>query len=120
MQLAHAFIVYQLLSVRIKRDLLLVKDTSAKLEAREVKIRAKERDFVATTGVRNEDKADKKIRKQRARTYPSIVKLYDGIVQSLETMRDLESVEQDGDLASKVEARIAMARASRCVMRTRV
>ncbi|KAM0790647.1 hypothetical protein ACM66B_004507 [Microbotryomycetes sp. NB124-2] len=115
LQLARAFIAYQLLAVRIKRDLLLVQDTAAKLDARELKIRETDREYVAKTGRRDEDKADRKIRKQRARMYPSIVKLYDSVIQSLEQMRDLEAVEQDGELATKVEARIASARASRCM-----
>lgn len=113
LQLAHSYIVYQLLSVRTKRDLLLIEDTSSKLESREAKIREKEREYIIKTGSRDEDKAEKKVRKHRARVYPSLVKIYDGIVQSLEQMRDLEAVEQDGDLAAKVEARIAFVRASR-------
>ncbi|KAK4052428.1 signal recognition particle subunit srp68 [Microbotryomycetes sp. JL201] len=115
LELARAVVIYQLLAVRIKRDLLLVQDTAAKLDAREAKIRDVEREYVAKTGRRDEEKADRKIRKQRARMYPSIVKLYDNVIQSLEQMRDLEAVEQDGDLATKVEARIAAVRASRCM-----
>lgn len=113
LQLAHSYIVYQLLSVRTKRDLLLIEDTSSKLESREAKIREKEREYIIKTGSRDEDEAEKKVRKHRARVYPSLVKIYDGIVQSLEQMRDLEAVEQDGDLAAKVEARIAFVRAAR-------
>lgn len=113
LQLAHACIVYHLLSVRTKRDLLLIADTSSKLATREERIRTKDREYVARTGERNEGLADKKLRKQRARVYPSLVKIYDGIVLSLEQMRDLEPVEQDGDLATLVEARNAAVLASR-------
>lgn len=120
LQLAHACIVYHLLAVRTKRDLLLIADTSSKLSAREERIRNKDREYVARTGQRNEGLADKKIRRQCARVYPSLVKVYDGIVLSLEQMRDLEPVEQDGDLATLVEARNAAVLASRWVAESRL
>ncbi|KAI5474494.1 signal recognition particle subunit SRP68, partial [Pseudohyphozyma bogoriensis] len=115
LQQAHAYIVYQLLSIRTKRDLLLIDDTQSKLASRETKIRAKEADFVSETGAKDPKVAETKIKKQRARVYPGLVKVYDGIVLNLEQMRDLEAVEQDGDLAATVEARIAFVKASRAL-----
>lgn len=59
--------------------------------------------------------ADGKIRRLRAKAYPGLVKVFDTILLSLEAMRDKEVVEQDDELASTVEARIAFVRAQRCV-----
>lgn len=115
LQLAHSYIVYQLLAVRVKRDLLLIHDTESKLAAREAKILETEQNFVLKTGAKDPKKAEAKIRKQRARVFPGLVKVYDGIVQSLEQMRDLDVVEQDGELGVTVEARIAFVRALRFV-----
>ena len=56
-----------------------------------------------------------KIRKQHARVFPGLVKIYDGILQSLEQMRELDVVEQDGELGVSVDARVAFVKASRCV-----
>ncbi|KAK4056954.1 signal recognition particle subunit srp68 [Microbotryomycetes sp. JL221] len=119
LQMVRSYIVYQLLAVRIKRDLLLVQDTALKLSSREAKIKDKELEYITKTGHRNERKAEQKIKRQRSRLYPSIVKLYDNVVQSLEQMRDLEAVEQDDELALKVEARIDFALASRCTFLAR-
>ncbi|KAK4704893.1 signal recognition particle subunit SRP68, partial [Phenoliferia sp. Uapishka_3] len=113
LQLAHSYIVYQLLAIRIKRDLLLLGDTESKLKAREAKIADRERDFVATNGTKDPNKADVKVRKQRARVYPGLVKIYDGVLQSLEQMRELDVVEEDGELGVAVEARIAFIKALR-------
>ncbi|SCV71437.1 BQ2448_3025 [Microbotryum intermedium] len=119
LQLAHSYIVYQLLSVRTQRDLLLIKESSLKLATHEAKMHRKERDFIERTGGRNVHKADQKIRKRRTKVYPSLVKIYDGIIYSLEQVRDLEDVERDGQLATKVEAQIAFVRASRCLYLSR-
>ncbi|KAL8293159.1 hypothetical protein RQP46_000853 [Phenoliferia psychrophenolica] len=119
LQLAHSYIVYQLLAIRIKRDLLLIDSTTSKLASREAKIVDRERAFVAATGAKDPKKADAKVRKQHARVYPGIVKIYDGILQSLEQMRELDVVEQDGELGGAVEARIAFVKASRSMYLSR-
>ena len=120
LQLAHSYIGYQLLAIRIKRDLLLVQSTEAKLAAREAKIGEREKAFVAATGTKDPKKAEYKIRKQHARVFPGLVKIYDGILQSSEQMRELDVVEQDSELGVAVEARIAFVKATRCVVPRRI
>ncbi|KDE09580.1 hypothetical protein MVLG_00475 [Microbotryum lychnidis-dioicae p1A1 Lamole] len=119
LQLAHSYIVYQLLSVRTLRDVLLIKESSSKLAARETKMHRKEQDFIERTNGRNVHKANQKICKRRKKVYPSLIKIYNGIIYSLEQVRDLEDVERDGQLATKVEAQIAFVRASRCLYLSR-
>ena len=115
LQLAHSYLIYQHLSIRTKRNLLIIEYSKAKLAAREVKIAEAEADYLAKTGSKDPKAAANKVRKHRAKVYPSLVKLYENIIQSLEQMRDLEVVEQDGELAATVEARIAFVRAWRYV-----
>lgn len=114
--LFHTYVQYHLLSIRIKRDLLVVSSASSKLAAREAKIRHVEQTYIARTETRNPAVADGKIRRLRAKAYPGLVKVFDTILLSLEAMRDMEVVEQDDELASTVEARIAFVRAQRCVL----
>ncbi|BGO93770.1 hypothetical protein NBRC10512_004559 [Rhodotorula toruloides] len=117
--LFHTYVQYHLLSIRIKRDLLVVSSASSKLAAREAKIRHVEQTYVARTETRNPAVADGKIRRLRAKAYPGLVKVFDTILLSLEAMRDKEVVEQDDELASTVEARIAFVRAQRCMYLSR-
>ncbi|KAM0753415.1 hypothetical protein T439DRAFT_322324 [Meredithblackwellia eburnea MCA 4105] len=112
---AHSYILYQLLSVRTKRDLLLISTTSIKLQSRLQRILNREAQFVAKTQSKDPKKAATKMSKLKVRVLPGMVKVGEGVVRSLEQMRELESVESDGELAVLVEARIAFARASRCL-----
>ncbi|GAA5873588.1 hypothetical protein JCM8547_005624 [Rhodosporidiobolus lusitaniae] len=112
--LFHSYVQYNLLSVRTKRDLLLVSSTLAKLASREAKIKHAEETYIARTETRDPAVAEGKIHRLRAKAYPGLVKVYDGILLSLESMRDMEVVEQDDELATTVEARIAFIRAERC------
>lgn len=91
----HAFIVYQLLSNRTERDLLLVKAliTSA-----------------TTKSGKNKEPVED------VRAYPAIVKLLDTIIQSLTQMRSLLIVDDNIDLAENVETRLAWTRARRYVL----
>ncbi|OJA13896.1 hypothetical protein AZE42_09666 [Rhizopogon vesiculosus] len=94
----HAYIVYQLLSRRIQRDLLLVSAllTSHRPQATHLK------------------SAKPKKEQVDARLYPAVVKLLDTVIQSLTQMRNLSIVDESPDLASAVEARLTFTKAKRC------
>lgn len=98
----HAFVVYQLLSYRIQRDLLLISTLLHQSQAARVP--------------RAAGSSAPKPRKERvdARLYPAIVKLLDTTIQSLEQMRALTIVDESPDLASAVEARQEFTKARRC------
>jgi len=99
----HTYVVYQLLSRRIQRDLLLV---SALLSASK-----------APHGIM--DTAPILKQKQQpvdSRLYPAVVKLLDTIIQSLNQMRTLSIVDDNLDLASAVEARISFMKARRFLL----
>ncbi|KAL4069221.1 hypothetical protein J3A83DRAFT_4249669 [Scleroderma citrinum] len=91
----HAYIVYQLLSHRIQRDLLLVSTllSSHPPAAQDVSKRKEQVD---------------------GRLYPAVVKLLETVVQSLTQMRNLSIVDESPDLASAVEARLTFTRSRRC------
>ena len=101
------------MSVRAKRDLLLITAAVTKLAAREAKVLETEAAFVARTETRDPRVAKDKIKRLRTKSYPGVVKVYDTVLLSLETMRDMEVVAQDDELATKVEARIELIRAQR-------
>ncbi|TFK91525.1 hypothetical protein K466DRAFT_659987 [Polyporus arcularius HHB13444] len=92
----HAYIVYQLLSRRVQRDLLLTSTLLHQLHAAQ--------------------KAHASSRKMHvdARLYPAIVKLLDSVLQSLEQMRTLPIVDESPDLAAAVDARLSFTKARRC------
>ncbi|KAI0668695.1 hypothetical protein C8Q78DRAFT_1173491 [Trametes maxima] len=94
----HAYIVYQLLSRRVQRDLLLMSTLLHQLHAAQ-------RSHVGHTKAR-------KVQVD-ARLYPAIVKLLDSVLQSLEQMRTLTIVDESPDLASAVDARLAFTKARR-------
>jgi signal recognition particle subunit SRP68 len=98
----HAYVVYQLLSRRIQRDLLLV---SALLSTSKAPHSAKE---IAPTSKLKQEPLD-------GRLYPAVVKLLDTIIQSLNQMRTLSIVDDNPDLASAVEARMSFTKARRSV-----
>lgn len=97
----HAFIVHQLLSYRIQRDLLLISTLLHQSQAA----------HASRAGG-----SASKPRKERvdARLYPAIVKLLDNTIQSLGQMRALTIVDESPDLASAVEARQEFTKARRC------
>ncbi|KAF8213756.1 hypothetical protein K438DRAFT_1804601 [Mycena galopus ATCC 62051] len=92
----HAYIVYQLLSRRIQRDLLLV---SALLSSEA-----------------GSKKANPEVDN---RLFPAVVKLLDTVLQSLNQMRALSVVDDSPDLASAVEARLTFTKARRCLFLAR-
>ncbi|KXN84809.1 Signal recognition particle subunit SRP68 [Leucoagaricus sp. SymC.cos] len=96
----HAYIVYQLLSRRIQRDLLLTSVLLASQSSSTAKDASKR--FTAPEQVDN-------------RLYPAVVKLLETVVQSLDQMRTLSIVDDSPDLASAVEARLTFTKARRCL-----
>lgn len=94
--------MYQLLSRRIQRDLLLV---SALLLTSKASHSTKE---IASTSKHKQEPLD-------SRLYPAVVKLLDTIIQSLNQMRTLSIVDDNADLASAVEARVSFTKARRFV-----
>ncbi|TFK76644.1 hypothetical protein BDN72DRAFT_806631 [Pluteus cervinus] len=96
----HAYIVYQLLSRRIQRDLLLLSALLA-----------------SSQDQRNAKSISAKIKPEQvdARLYPAVVKLLDSVLQSLEQMKALSIVDDSPDLASAIEARSSYTKARRCL-----
>lgn len=98
-QFVHAYIVYQLLSRRIQRDLLLASV------------------LLASQGHFKDSSAHTVKHKQvDMRLYPAVVKLLDTVVQSLDQMRTLSIVDDNPDLAHAVEARSTFTKARRYVL----
>lgn len=112
MQFVHAFIIYQLLSRRIQRDLLLISTLLHQSQATSshphnaVSSDTKKASGPSTTKARKEEKVD-------ARLFPAVVKLLDTILQSLNQMRSLSIVDDSPDLASAVDARVSFTKARR-------
>ncbi|TFY79823.1 hypothetical protein EWM64_g4187 [Hericium alpestre] len=102
----HAFIVYQLLSRRIQRDLLLVSTLLSSHRAQAA------RPEHASKGKAASSKSQKE--QVDSRLFPALVKLLDTALQSLNQMRVLAIVDDSPDLASAVDARIAFTNARRC------
>ncbi|XP_006454823.1 hypothetical protein AGABI2DRAFT_182788 [Agaricus bisporus var. bisporus H97] len=97
-QFVHAYIVYQLLSRRIQRDLLLASV------------------LLASQGHFKDSSTHTVKHKQvDMRLYPAVVKLLDTVVQSLDQMRTLSIVDDNPDLAHAVEARSTFTKARRCL-----
>ncbi|KIM61928.1 hypothetical protein SCLCIDRAFT_1215538 [Scleroderma citrinum Foug A] len=95
-QFVHAYIIYQLLSHRIQRDLLLI---STLLSSHPPSGQG-----VVSNGKEHVD----------SRLYPAVVKLLETVVQSLTQIRSLSIVDESPDLASTVETRVTFTRARRC------
>ena len=98
----HAFIVYQLLSKRIERDLTLVSALIASSNGNQKRIEKHKQDTSAT-----------KPRQIDARFNPAVVKLLDTTIQSLTHMRSLSVVDESPDVANAVEARLAFTKSRR-------
>ncbi|KAJ7151623.1 hypothetical protein C8R46DRAFT_1229155 [Mycena filopes] len=105
-QFVHAYIVYQLLSRRIQRDLLLV---SALLSSESPAGPQKPTQNASTAADPAPD----------ARLYPALVKLLDTVLQSLSQMRALSIVDDSPDLAAAVDARVDFTKARRCLFLSR-
>ncbi|KAJ6498004.1 hypothetical protein C8R47DRAFT_1184237 [Mycena vitilis] len=98
----HAYIVYQLLSRRIQRDLLLVTALLSSESGPQARGAQKA----------NSEQVD-------GRLFPAVVKLLDTVLQSLNQMRALSVVDDSPDLASAVEARLSFTKARRCLFLAR-
>ncbi|KAJ6626981.1 hypothetical protein B0H10DRAFT_1997510 [Mycena sp. CBHHK59/15] len=96
----HAYIVYQLLSRRIQRDLQLVSALLSSQPASQARPKAK-------------------VEEVDSRLFPAVVKLLDTVLQSLDQMRALSVVDDSPDLASAVEARLSFTKARRCLFLAR-
>ncbi|KAF4572485.1 Signal recognition particle subunit SRP68 [Pleurotus pulmonarius] len=94
----QAYIVYQLLSRRIQRDLLLTSSLLASHPASRKPV---------PTALKTSQQVD-------GRLYPAVIKLYDTVLQSLGQMRTLSIVDDNPDLSSAVEARISFTKGQRC------
>ncbi|KAF8168357.1 hypothetical protein B0H34DRAFT_685178 [Crassisporium funariophilum] len=98
----HVYILYQLLSHRIQRDLLLMTTLLASDSGDKAKAQGPKKTIASKAPV-------------DSRLYPAVVKLLDTVLQSLAQMRTLSIVDDNPDLASAIEARIAVSNARRCV-----
>jgi signal recognition particle subunit SRP68 len=92
LQFVHVYILYQLLSRRAERDLLLA---VALVSSQPSSVKAGKPGAVD------------------ARLYPAVVKLLDTILQSLDQMRALSLVDENPDLAAAIDVRIAYTKARR-------
>ncbi|KAH7926186.1 hypothetical protein BV22DRAFT_373123 [Leucogyrophana mollusca] len=106
-QFIHAYIVYQLLSRRIQRDLLLISVLLSSHRPQPSHPTPKGQKATAALSKSKKEQVD-------ARLYPAVVKLLDTVVQSLTQMRNLSIVDESPDLASAVEARLTFTKARRC------
>lgn len=104
-QFVHAYIVYQLLSRRIQRDLLLITTLLSSRSSTPSRVSKK-------IGV---SPLQPKKEQVDARLYPAVVKLLDTALQSLGQMRNLSVVDESSDLASAVEVRLSFTKGRRSV-----
>ncbi|GBE78690.1 hypothetical protein SCP_0115810 [Sparassis crispa] len=104
-QFMHAYIVFQLLSRRIQRDLLLISTLLHQSQASHHANPAKKSS--ASPSKPGKEQVD-------ARLFPAVVKLLDSVIQSLTQMRTLTVVDESPDLASAADARLLFTKARRC------
>lgn len=103
----HEYITFQLLVLRVQRDNLLLRRKLHKLEKRSTNANADRR-----TQLKNKQGGLQHL--------PNVLKLLDGILQSLQQARNLQIVEEDVfDLAEQVENRLSLEKARRCVIAAR-
>ncbi|KAF5393532.1 hypothetical protein D9757_000578 [Collybiopsis confluens] len=116
MHFVHTYIVYQLLSKRIQRDLLLVDALTKEASASPIGL------LVGPKNVKSKAKhsrSSQQVQPVDPRLYPAIVKLFDTILQSLTQMRTLSIVDDNPDLSASVEGRTAWTKARRCLILAR-
>lgn len=107
LNLVYSYIVFRLLSVRLQRDEALLKATLVKLARREAKFNGD----VTTFGPMS-----MRVKRKRVKLYPVLIKLLEGMIQSLERIRSLTVVEDDSaGLADETDALLAYTRARRCL-----
>lgn len=107
LNLVHSYILFHLLSVRLQRDEALLQATLGRLARREAKVSNDTTTFGALS---------MRVKRRRMKLYPVLIKLLDGMTQSLETTRSLTVVEDDStDLAEETDALLAYSKARRSV-----
>ena len=99
----HSYIIYQLLSHRLERDLALIEALVYAPSHHNSEAPGK----LANAGARAKD--------SDARVNPAVVKLLENALQSLEHMRTLSIVDESPDLANAVDARLAHAKSRKYV-----
>lgn len=105
LSLVHSYILFHLLSIRLQRDETLLQATLVRLTRREDKFHDEASAFGSVS---------MRVKRRRMKLYPVLVKLLDGMSQSLERMRSLLVVEEDStDLAEETDALSAYTRARR-------
>jgi signal recognition particle subunit SRP68 len=105
MHFVHAYIVYQLLSRRTQRDLLLISALLSSQDSASTRPILRTKKSPSVTNPRTEQ--------VDGRLYPALVKLLDTVLQSLNQMRTLSIVDESPDLASAVEARLSFSKGRR-------
>lgn len=105
--LAHSYIAFQLYCVRLHRDNALLQNTLQRLTRRENKVQHDDSSNSFGT-------LSARLQRRRLKLYPTIIKLLDVMIQTLETARELDVVEQDtSDLADQVEVALLRHQAMR-------
>ena len=111
---AYYYLLYQLFTVRIARDLLLISSTLNTLNSKLSKIQLAEQKKIADLTVTiNPEHLTAKVNKQKAKVYPGVVRLFDSILEGMEKVIDLECVERDGELSAIIDGRINLVKAKR-------
>ncbi|KAF9524666.1 hypothetical protein CPB83DRAFT_860894 [Crepidotus variabilis] len=100
----HSYLVYELLSRRIQRDLLLMSTLLASGGVDKSK--------VAISKLASSSKSNPET---DSRLYPAIVKLLDAVIQSFTQMRTLSVVDDHPTLPSAVDARLTFTNTKRCI-----
>ncbi|KIK67441.1 hypothetical protein GYMLUDRAFT_37563 [Collybiopsis luxurians FD-317 M1] len=125
MHFVHTYIVYQLLSKRIQRDLLLADALTEEAKASSTSAASIIQGSKTVTKSKSKAKypqpqqVSRQAEQMDPRLYPAIVKLLDTILQSLTQMRTLSIVDDNPDLSASVEGRIAWTKARRCLILAR-
>ncbi|KAF5375208.1 hypothetical protein D9758_000005 [Tetrapyrgos nigripes] len=122
-QFVHTYIVYQLLSRRIQRDLLLgsalISQAQVESESKSASTKSKTpstgpgaatSQSKPTSGLKDANSKD-----VHPRILTATLKLLDTILQSLNQMRTLSIVDDNPDLAEAVDARVSWTRGRRCL-----
>ena len=95
MHFVHDYILFQLLSRRIHRDVLLLSSLLASERTNQSKLPSQPVD---------------------GRLYPAVVKMLDTIVQSLTQMRTLSIVDDSPGVSAIVDAKLFYSKARRCAI----
>lgn len=99
--------------IRTQRDLHLIQTTLSRLHTKKNPQTSK--DPLRQRKHKEADPNGPGEQRRRAKIWSSVIKLYDGVLQSYAQIRDLGLVESDGDMSERVENRILVARATRYV-----